>query len=43
MDGKHQDAGVQFERLQVDIQHLDLSKTGTYGQCGALTSPDLFL
>ncbi|KAM3620051.1 uncharacterized protein V6R79_017525 [Siganus canaliculatus] len=26
VDGKHQDAGVQFERLQVDIQHLDLSK-----------------
>lgn len=43
VDGKHQDAGVQFERLQVDIQHLDLSKTGTYGHCGALTSPDLFL
>ncbi|XP_026179030.1 tRNA:m(4)X modification enzyme TRM13 homolog isoform X2 [Mastacembelus armatus] len=26
VDGKHQDTGVQFERLQVDIQHLDLSK-----------------
>ncbi|TKS75266.1 tRNA:m(4)X modification enzyme TRM13 -like protein [Collichthys lucidus] len=26
VDGKHQDVGVQFERLQVDIQHLDLSK-----------------
>ncbi|XP_039985729.1 tRNA:m(4)X modification enzyme TRM13 homolog [Xiphias gladius] len=26
VDGKHQEAGVQFERLQVDIQHLDLSK-----------------
>ncbi|XP_067370074.1 tRNA:m(4)X modification enzyme TRM13 homolog isoform X2 [Channa argus] len=26
VDGKHQDAGVQFERLQVDIQHLDLGK-----------------
>nr|XP_020464805.1 tRNA:m(4)X modification enzyme TRM13 homolog [Monopterus albus] len=26
VDGKHQDAGVQFQRLQVDIQHLDLSK-----------------
>ncbi|XP_061594105.1 tRNA:m(4)X modification enzyme TRM13 homolog [Cololabis saira] len=26
VDGKHQDAGVPFERLQVDIQHLDLSK-----------------
>ncbi|KAF1385192.1 hypothetical protein PFLUV_G00105170 [Perca fluviatilis] len=26
VDGKHQDAGVEFERLQVDIQHLDLSK-----------------
>uniref|UniRef100_A0A3B3IAJ5 tRNA:m(4)X modification enzyme TRM13 n=1 Tax=Oryzias latipes TaxID=8090 RepID=A0A3B3IAJ5_ORYLA len=26
VDGKHQDAGVQFERLQVDIEHLDLSK-----------------
>ncbi|XP_050925482.1 tRNA:m(4)X modification enzyme TRM13 homolog [Lates calcarifer] len=26
VDGKHQDDGVQFERLQVDIQHLDLSK-----------------
>lgn len=43
VDGKHQDAGVQFERLRVDIQHLDLSKTGTSGHCGALTSPDLFL
>ncbi|XP_074523502.1 tRNA:m(4)X modification enzyme TRM13 homolog [Halichoeres trimaculatus] len=26
VDGKHQDPGVQFERLQVDIQHLDLSR-----------------
>ncbi|KAM7387837.1 hypothetical protein PAMP_024050 [Pampus punctatissimus] len=26
VDGKHQDAGVEFERLQVDIQHLDLRK-----------------
>ncbi|TDG95994.1 hypothetical protein EPR50_G00241600 [Perca flavescens] len=26
VDGKHQDGGVEFERLQVDIQHLDLSK-----------------
>uniref|UniRef100_UPI0037E7D6E9 tRNA:m(4)X modification enzyme TRM13 homolog n=1 Tax=Semicossyphus pulcher TaxID=241346 RepID=UPI0037E7D6E9 len=26
VDGKHQDVGVQFERLQVDIQHLDLSR-----------------
>ncbi|KAM4575426.1 tRNA:m(4)X modification enzyme TRM13 homolog isoform 2-T2 [Fundulus diaphanus] len=26
VDGKHQDGGVAFERLQVDIQHLDLSK-----------------
>lgn len=26
VDGKHQDAGVAFERLQVDIEHLDLSK-----------------
>ncbi|KAK1896862.1 tRNA:m(4)X modification enzyme TRM13 like [Dissostichus eleginoides] len=26
VDGKHQEAGVQFERMQVDIQHLDLSK-----------------
>uniref|UniRef100_A0A3P9IRP6 tRNA:m(4)X modification enzyme TRM13 n=1 Tax=Oryzias latipes TaxID=8090 RepID=A0A3P9IRP6_ORYLA len=26
VDGKHQDAGVHFERLQVDIEHLDLSK-----------------
>ncbi|XP_035504627.2 tRNA:m(4)X modification enzyme TRM13 homolog isoform X1 [Scophthalmus maximus] len=26
VDGKHQDTGAQFERLQVDIQHLDLSK-----------------
>ncbi|XP_072244915.1 tRNA:m(4)X modification enzyme TRM13 homolog [Leuresthes tenuis] len=26
VDGKHQDASVQFERLQLDIQHLDLSK-----------------
>ncbi|KAM9357541.1 tRNA:m(4)X modification enzyme TRM13 homolog [Symphorus nematophorus] len=26
VDGKHQDVGIQFERLQVDIQHLDLSK-----------------
>ncbi|XP_039667385.1 tRNA:m(4)X modification enzyme TRM13 homolog [Perca fluviatilis] len=29
VDGKHQDAGVEFERLQVDIQHLDLSKRQT--------------
>ncbi|XP_035801298.1 tRNA:m(4)X modification enzyme TRM13 homolog isoform X2 [Amphiprion ocellaris] len=26
VDGKHQEDGVPFERLQVDIQHLDLSK-----------------
>ncbi|XP_054644478.1 tRNA:m(4)X modification enzyme TRM13 homolog [Dunckerocampus dactyliophorus] len=26
VDGKHQDAGVEFARLQIDIQHLDLSK-----------------
>uniref|UniRef100_A0A671TYX5 tRNA:m(4)X modification enzyme TRM13 n=1 Tax=Sparus aurata TaxID=8175 RepID=A0A671TYX5_SPAAU len=26
VDGKHQGVGVEFERLQVDIQHLDLSK-----------------
>uniref|UniRef100_A0A1A8JFW3 tRNA:m(4)X modification enzyme TRM13 n=2 Tax=Nothobranchius kuhntae TaxID=321403 RepID=A0A1A8JFW3_NOTKU len=26
VDGKHQDAGLEFERLQVDIQHLDLSR-----------------
>uniref|UniRef100_A0A3Q2EBF0 tRNA:m(4)X modification enzyme TRM13 n=2 Tax=Cyprinodon variegatus TaxID=28743 RepID=A0A3Q2EBF0_CYPVA len=26
VDGKNQDEGVPFERLQVDIQHLDLSK-----------------
>ncbi|KAM6959264.1 tRNA:m(4)X modification enzyme TRM13 homolog [Aplochiton taeniatus] len=26
VDGKHQNVGAQFERLQVDIQHLDLSK-----------------
>ncbi|XP_060890741.1 tRNA:m(4)X modification enzyme TRM13 homolog isoform X1 [Labrus mixtus] len=26
VDGKHQDPGVQFERLQVDIQHLDLGR-----------------
>ncbi|XP_069581867.1 tRNA:m(4)X modification enzyme TRM13 homolog [Brachyistius frenatus] len=26
VDGKHQEEGVQFERLQLDIQHLDLSK-----------------
>ncbi|XP_040897234.1 tRNA:m(4)X modification enzyme TRM13 homolog [Toxotes jaculatrix] len=26
VDGKHRDAGAEFERLQVDIQHLDLSK-----------------
>ncbi|XP_041648149.1 tRNA:m(4)X modification enzyme TRM13 homolog isoform X2 [Cheilinus undulatus] len=26
VDGKHQDSGVEFERLQVDIQHLDLSR-----------------
>lgn len=25
MDGKHVDAGAEFERLHVDIQHLDLS------------------
>ncbi|KAM4738812.1 tRNA:m(4)X modification enzyme TRM13 homolog isoform 2-T2 [Anableps anableps] len=26
VDGKHQDSGVAFQRLQVDIQHLDLRK-----------------
>ncbi|CAN9500834.1 unnamed protein product [Ophioblennius macclurei] len=26
VDGKHQDSGVELERLQVDIQHLDLGK-----------------
>ncbi|KAF7654741.1 hypothetical protein LDENG_00065640 [Lucifuga dentata] len=26
VDGRHQDGGAEFERLQVDIQHLDLSK-----------------
>ncbi|XP_028258973.1 tRNA:m(4)X modification enzyme TRM13 homolog [Parambassis ranga] len=26
VDGKHQDSGVQFERVQVDIQHLNLSQ-----------------
>uniref|UniRef100_A0A672ZW59 tRNA:m(4)X modification enzyme TRM13 n=2 Tax=Sphaeramia orbicularis TaxID=375764 RepID=A0A672ZW59_9TELE len=26
VDGKHVDAAAQFERVQVDIQHLDLSK-----------------
>ncbi|XP_008293658.1 tRNA:m(4)X modification enzyme TRM13 homolog [Stegastes partitus] len=26
VDGKHQEDSVSFERLQVDIQHLDLSK-----------------
>ncbi|KAM3876307.1 tRNA:m(4)X modification enzyme TRM13 homolog [Diretmus argenteus] len=26
VDGKHQDVDAEFERLQVDIQHLDLSK-----------------
>lgn len=26
VDGKHQDSGVELERLQVDIQHLDLSR-----------------
>lgn len=26
VDGKHQEDGISFERLQVDIQHLDLSK-----------------
>lgn len=26
VDGKHVDAGAEFERLQVDIQHLDLSR-----------------
>ncbi|XP_061634555.1 tRNA:m(4)X modification enzyme TRM13 homolog isoform X9 [Phyllopteryx taeniolatus] len=26
VDGKHQDADVEFARLQIDIQHLDLSK-----------------
>ncbi|KAK2835117.1 hypothetical protein Q5P01_015601 [Channa striata] len=26
VDGKHQDAGVECERLQVDIQHLNLGK-----------------
>nr|XP_046247695.1 tRNA:m(4)X modification enzyme TRM13 homolog isoform X2 [Scatophagus argus] len=32
VDGKHQDVGVQFERLQVDIQHLDLSKVPLLSQ-----------
>ncbi|CAG5860866.1 unnamed protein product [Menidia menidia] len=31
VDGKHQDGSVRFERLQVDIQHLDLSKQRTAG------------
>lgn len=32
VDGKHQDVGVQFERLQIDIQHLDLSRVPLLGQ-----------
>ncbi|XP_033932928.1 tRNA:m(4)X modification enzyme TRM13 homolog isoform X2 [Pseudochaenichthys georgianus] len=40
VDGKHQEAGVQFQRLQVDIQHLDLSKGRTPGASGG---PDLAL
>lgn len=27
VDGKHQAADVEFARLHIDIQHLDLSKT----------------
>ncbi|CAK6981282.1 tRNA:m(4)X modification enzyme TRM13 homolog [Scomber scombrus] len=32
VDGKHQDDGVEFVRLQVDIQHLDLSKVPQFQQ-----------
>ncbi|XP_034035179.1 tRNA:m(4)X modification enzyme TRM13 homolog isoform X2 [Thalassophryne amazonica] len=32
VDGKHQDPGVQFERLHIDIQHLDLSKVPLLSQ-----------
>ncbi|XP_076028059.1 tRNA:m(4)X modification enzyme TRM13 homolog isoform X2 [Genypterus blacodes] len=48
VDGKHQEDGVQFERLQVDIQHLDLSKQNSLplvgvGKhlCGAATDLSL--
>ncbi|KAM9831817.1 tRNA:m(4)X modification enzyme TRM13 homolog [Neosynchiropus ocellatus] len=52
VDGKHQETGVQFERLQVDIQHLDLSKVPLLSQqlplvgvgkhlCGAATDLSL--
>ncbi|XP_061539494.1 tRNA:m(4)X modification enzyme TRM13 homolog [Phycodurus eques] len=48
VDGKHQDADVEFARLQIDIQHLDLSKVPLLGRqlplvgvgkhlCGAAT------
>lgn len=31
VDGKHQDSRAEFQRLQIDIQHLDLGKTPTSG------------
>lgn len=36
MDGKHQQCDAAFERLQVDIQHLDL------GGCGLLVAVAFF-
>ncbi|KAI4792593.1 hypothetical protein KUCAC02_033291, partial [Chaenocephalus aceratus] len=39
VDGKHQEAGVQFQRLQVDIQHLDLSKVAPLTDGSCLWSP----
>ncbi|CAF92856.1 unnamed protein product, partial [Tetraodon nigroviridis] len=33
VDGKHQDSGVTFQRLHVDIEHLDLSKVPALRRC----------
>lgn len=34
VDGKHVDSGAEFQRLQVDIQHLDLNKVPLLRQKG---------
>ncbi|XP_046905965.1 tRNA:m(4)X modification enzyme TRM13 homolog [Hypomesus transpacificus] len=34
VDGKHQSTDAKFQRLQVDIQHLDLSKVPILGENG---------
>lgn len=40
VDGKHQDSSATFQRLHVDIQHLDLSKSGVHaGWVGFLAGP----